>query len=112
MLFGRLIDQTLKRIEVLQPMQAILAGTRNPAPTSRLECFGAVALIFDAGTVVLRSPSRYGRTTLDEALERARLGGPTVTLCSREEGRWLQQAIGASWRRAPEIQQRLSLIHI
>lgn len=111
MLFGRLIDQTLKRIEVLHPMQAILAGTSNEGLTSKLGCCGAVALIFDAGAVVLRSPLRYGRPTLGEALKRARLGRPTVTLCSREESWWLQLAIGASWRRAYAIQQKATGIH-
>lgn len=111
MSFGTLIDQTLKRIEVLHPMQATLTDIGDPALTSKLECCGAVALIFDASTVVLRSPSRYGRPTLGEALERARQGRPAVTLCSREEGQWLQHAIGASWRSAFAIQLRATGIH-
>jgi hypothetical protein len=68
-------------------------------------------LFFDSSAVVLRSKLRHGRPSLREAVMKERSGVPAVTLCSHEEGEWLMQATGTSWRAIPTNRGKTTSIH-
>lgn len=109
--FSSLIDQKLKRVEVLQAQRVSSGRANDQLHAGKLECYGAVALFFDSSAVMLRSQLRHGRTSLREALVNEPSGLSAVTLCSHEEGQWLMQATGTSWRAVPTNQGKATSIH-
>jgi hypothetical protein len=98
---GGVVGQSVQRIAVHQPMWL---------PQTGVQCYGAVTLWFDASALVLRSPLRYGKPRLAQALRPSSFGRPAATLCSHEEAHWLMQAIGPAWCDKPKEWRRLTAI--
>lgn len=109
--FSSLVSQNLQRVEVLQPQHVSSGGAGDQLHAGKLACYGAVALFFDRSAVVLRSKLRHGRPSLREAMGNERSGFLALTLCSHEEGQWLMQATGTSWRPVPTNRGKATCIH-
>lgn len=95
----------------MQPQRVSSGRAGDQLQAGALECYGAVAVFFDSSVVVLRSKLRHGRPSLREAMGNERSGFSALTLCSHEEGQWLMQATGTSWRPVPTNQGKATSIH-